>query len=110
MTELSAGGKNTSVRERRVGSVTAGLTLIVFGLLFLLHMFVDNISYRMILQLWPVILISLGIEILISQVQKGRAYVYDKGAVVIMIFMMVFAMIMAFFGAALELERFWCYL
>lgn len=54
-------------RSRRVGSVTAGLGMIVFGVLFLLHSLFGIMSYQMIFSLWPMILIGLGIELLWSR-------------------------------------------
>lgn len=79
----------------RVGTVTAGLSLIVFGVLFLLHFFVKSITYTLIFHLWPLILICLGIEILLSKFTKDTRFVYDKGAVVVMIAMLFLAVGMA---------------
>lgn len=104
MTEQTACTKEKPLRVHRVGTITAGLMLIVFGILFLLHMFLEHITYMMILRLWPIILISLGIEILVSQVQKNKTLIYDRGAVFIMICMITFSMAMAFVGAVFELE------
>lgn len=107
MMEQTVYEKGTPARVHRVGTITAGLVLIIFGILFLLHMFLDTITYTMILGLWPVILISLGIEILVSQVQKNKTLVYDRGAVFVMICMMTFSMAMAFVSAVFELQCFW---
>lgn len=107
MMEQTAGEKGKMVRVHRVGTITAGLMLIVFGMLFLLHMFLDHITYMMILRLWPIILISLGLEILIAQVQKNKTLVYDRGAVFIMICMITFSMAMALISTVLEQQCFW---
>ena len=50
---------------KRVGSVTLGLTLVVFGVLFLLSAFIRSLNYLEIIKFWPVIFISLGIEMLV---------------------------------------------
>lgn len=79
----------------RVGTITCGTTLIVTGILFLVHIIVPIVSYLFIFQLWPCILIMLGIEILIGNYKKDVSFVYDTGSVVIMILLLLFAMGMA---------------
>lgn len=84
------------LKDRRVGTLTAGVLLIVFGMMFLLQLFVSAITLRLILSLWPVILIFLGVEILLSYFlnpEKGMRY--DAGAILIMIMLSLFAMCMA---------------
>lgn len=55
---------------KRVGSVTFGLTLVVFGVLFLLSAFIRSLNYLEIIKFWPVIFISLGIEMLVHAFSK----------------------------------------
>ena len=105
--EMDTRQKNEPMRVHRVGTVTAGLMLVVFGALFLVHMFVRDISYQFILQLWPLVLICLGVELLISQTQKQWKLIYDKGALFVMILMVTFSMGMAFVNMMLEYE--WLY-
>lgn len=62
---------------RRIGSVTLGGSLVVFGILFLMHTFWDGLSYGLILR------------------QSETKWVYDKGAIVMMILLGLFAMMMA---------------
>ena len=100
--EMDTRQKNEPMRVHRVGTVTAGLMLVVFGVLFLVHMFVRDISYQFILQLWPLVLICLGVELLISQTQKQWKLIYDKGALFVMILMVTFSMGMAFVNMMLE--------
>ncbi len=83
-----------TVRTHRVGSVTAGLMLIAFGVMFMLHLFSNIISYEMIFKLWPIILVGLGIEVLISNYAQDKL-IYDKAAIALMIVMAFFAMGMA---------------
>ena len=80
---------------RRIGSVTLGGGLMVFGILFLVHTFWDGLSYGLILRFWPLLLISLGAETLLSLRQSETKWVYDKGAIVMMILLGLFAMMMA---------------
>lgn len=85
-------------RTRRVGSVTFGLTLILFGVLFLVNMILPTLHYEVIFRLWPVVFIFLGIEILVenhrSNTEKCR-FVYDFPAIVMLALMLLFAMLMA---------------
>lgn len=85
-------------RTRRVGSVTFGLTLILFGVLFLVNMILPTLHYEMIFRLWPVVFIFLGVEILVenhrSNTQKCR-FIYDFPAIIMLALMLLFAMMMA---------------
>lgn len=85
-------------RTRRVGSVTFGLTLILFGVLFLVNMLLPMLHYEVIFRLWPVVFIFLGIEILVenhrSNTEKCR-FVYDFPAIIMLALMLLFAMLMA---------------
>lgn len=85
-----------NARVHRVGAITSGLSMIFFGTLFILQLFFNMISYEIILKLWPFILLGLGCEILISGILCEK-FVYDKGAVFLMILVTLFAMCM---GAA----------
>ena len=46
------------MRQRRVGAITLGSVLILYGALFLLHIFIDGISYCMIFRMWPVVFLA----------------------------------------------------
>lgn len=90
-------------RCRRVGTITAGITLVFFGVLFLLRFFYQFMDYTWILSLWPIILILLGLEIILSYVfQKGEKLQYDGGAIAIIILMAVFSMAMAMMEFAVQ--------
>ena len=56
------------MRERRIGTITMGVCLVVFGVLFLVHIFGGFLNYELIFHLWPLILIGLGMEILFTPV------------------------------------------
>lgn len=83
------------VRVHRVGTFTAGIMLVVCGILFMLHQFLPDISYELIFRLWPCILIALGTELLIADRSKNVKYIYDAGAIMLMILLSIFAMCMA---------------
>ncbi len=84
----------TTYRSHRVGSVTAGLTMIGFGVMFLLHLVFDLVEYQVMFSLWPVMLILLGLELLLSNF-SSKKIVYDKAAIFLLILMTFFAMGMA---------------
>lgn len=81
-------------RVHRVGSITAGISLISFGIIFLLRIFTDALSYQTVFKFWPAIIIGIGVEIL-AAIAKRTEIKYDKGAVWLMAIMMVFATGMA---------------
>ena len=81
------------MRSRRVGSITCGIVLIVFGILFILHMLMPVITYTFIFRFWPLILIFLGVEILLSNIKKTEtAMKYDIGAILLIIILAIFSM------------------
>lgn len=85
---------NNVVRIHRVGSITAGASMIVWGILFALYEINILKDLIFVLRLWPLILIGLGIEILWFSKGKQEC-IYDKGAIFIMILMSCFSMLMA---------------
>lgn len=92
-----------SIRIRRVGTLTFGCMLLLFGVLFLIHIFVSGLNYRIIFRCWPCILIFLGIEVLAGNHKASKMagegqevqFIYDKAAIVLMICITFFAMAMA---------------
>lgn len=80
-------------RGRRVGTLTAGIVLIIFGVLFLIRLVSPNINYLFIVSFWPVILIILGIEIIVAYIiNKEEKMKYDTGAIWMVILLSFFAM------------------
>lgn len=99
-----------AVKTRRVGSVTFGLTLIVFGVLFLVHTALPSLNYEMIFRCWPVVFVLLGIEILVENRKSNAAeykFVYDFPAILMLLLLLFFAMIMAVVDCAVQYERMW---
>lgn len=83
---------------RRVGSVTFGLMLILYGSLFLIHVVAPALHYETIFHLWPVVFILLGIEILVENRRsntKECKFIYDFPAIIMLGGMLLFAMVMA---------------
>ena len=92
------------MKTHRVGTITFGSMLILFGSLFLVHMFVPALSYCVIFHLWPCVFILLGIEVLLSNFKlKNVAFTYDKTSIFLMLLLAFFAIAMAF----VETEMYW---
>ncbi len=87
-----------AARVRRIGSVTLGFTLVCYGILFLVHIFMPQLHYELIFRCWPVIFILLGIEVLVENHRcknKEQRFVYDFPAVLMLGITLLFAMVMA---------------
>jgi hypothetical protein len=83
-------------KGRRVGTLTAGIVLVIFGTMFLLNMMFPNINYYLIVSLWPIILVLLGIEIIVGYIINNEEKMkYDAGAIILVILLSVFSMGMA---------------
>lgn len=83
-------------KGRRVGTLTAGIVLIIFGLLFIFRTIFPQLETSLILSLWPAILIVLGLEVLASYlIGKEEQIRYDGGAIVLIIVLAFFALTMA---------------
>lgn len=93
------------IKTHRIGTITFGILLMLFGGLFLAHIFVPALNYRIIFRLWPFIFIFLGLEVLIGNYKAARMeteqdgsavnFIYDKAAILLMICLVFFAMVMA---------------
>ena len=60
------------VKERRVGTFTFGAVLVICGVLMLVSMFFPNLDMTLALQLSPLILVSLGVEVLLASRREGK--------------------------------------
>lgn len=84
------------IKNRRIGTLTAGISMVVFGVLFLLRLAIPAITIHLIVSLWPIVLIFLGSEIIIAYVcNKEGQMKYDAGSVIIIIVLGMFSISMA---------------
>jgi uncharacterized membrane protein HdeD (DUF308 family) len=82
----------------RVGTLTLGVCLIIFGLLFIIKLFIPEISYRLLVSLWPVILVILGAEVIAAYIlQKEDRLRYDGPALFLIFMLTCFSIAMACF-------------
>ena len=58
-------------RERRVGTFTFGAVLVICGALMLVSMFFPSLDLTLALQLSPLILVCLGVEVLLAPAGKS---------------------------------------
>ncbi len=72
-----------------VGTVTLGISLIVSGIVCLLRVFIPKIPVSSVLRLWPLMMIMLGVEILLSCTGKKK-FVIDKVSVVMLVLLVLF--------------------
>lgn len=99
------GGRPKYCQVRRVGSLTFGVALICYGILFLVHIFVPVLGYNTIFRCWPVVFILLGTEILVENYKcKSQEWkmVYDFAAILMLCAMLLFAMVMAVLDYAMS--------
>lgn len=81
------------IKGRRVGTLTAGIVLVVFGIMFLLRLVITNMNILLIASLWPLILVSVGIEIIVAYIiNKEEKMQYDFSAIILVIILAFFAM------------------
>ena len=96
--------KSNTVRTHRVGAFTSGFCMIGFGILLLLHNILDIMTYEQVLGLWPIILIGMGVELLLSNLFKSKI-VYDKAAIVLLFVMAFLVMILAGADVCMDLSK-----
>ncbi len=85
----------------RVGSVTAGASMVMFGVLLFIHTVFGTLDYEKIFSFWPLMLIGMGIELLLSNFSKKKI-VYDKAAVFLLIIMTIFVITIAIIDVCLQ--------
>ena len=83
-------------KSRKIGVLTLGVSLVIFGVLFLLHTFIPAIDYTLIFSVWPVALILVGAEMIIAHViNKEEKLKYDGVSIFLVIAMSFFSLVMA---------------
>lgn len=82
------------MKTRRIGTLTCGCLLVIFGILFMVHMFVPALTYTFIFRLWPLILVAIGVEMIIANLHKTEDMniKYDVGALILVFILALFAM------------------
>lgn len=82
--------------SRKIGTFTLGISLVLFGAIFLLKLFFNTITYAFIFRFWPLILVILGLEVLVSYFKnESEKMNYDAISLVLICLITVFTMGMA---------------
>ncbi len=93
-------------RTHKVGTLTLGITLVVSGIFFLLHLVFPTLTYFTILKAWPIIFIFLGIEILFQSIKLSNdeedKLTYDKTAIFLTALVILFAMCIGSISTVME--------
>lgn len=84
-------------KERRVGTFTFGAVLVICGVLMLVSMFFPEVDMTLALKLSPLILVSLGVEVLLASRREGKLR-YDWVGMVLCFVLVTAALV--FFGVA----------
>ena len=79
------------MKERRVGTFTFGISLILFGVLFLIKTIFKSFNYAFIFHMWPIMLIMLGGEIIYYTLRfNDKHFKYDIGGMFMIVFLPLF--------------------
>lgn len=82
------------MQSRRVGTLTLGILLIVLGIIYILMTFFNLPLWKNLIDFWPLILISLGIEVLVLNniaLKNNIPLRYDFISFILIIVMFFFA-------------------
>ena len=71
-------------KEKRVGTYTFGVMLIIIGISVLIMTFTKFDFFRYLLMLWPIVLIGLGIEILYLNSKSNIKVKIDFVSIILM--------------------------
>ena len=90
---------NSNLRERKIGTITLGMSLLSVGIVF---MFVNFDSYeqlKFLFSFWPAILVALGAEVLISTGLNIKSS-FSVSSIIILVVLLGFAFFMAYMEIA----------
>lgn len=69
--------KEQKMAPKKIGRTTFGLALIIFGITIIVQMVLRKDVFQYVMQLWPLVLVSLGIEVLYYNTKKHVEVKYD---------------------------------
>lgn len=78
------------MRTHRIGTISLGCTLILFGCLYLVNIFLPGLPYLTAARLWPLVFLFLGGEILYG-VRHSDTFYYDGGSIVLLALLVLFS-------------------
>lgn len=83
------------MRIKRVGTITLGLSLIMTGLLSVFSLVTNFVDIFTVMKFAPIILVSLGIEILISNFVTGEEKLRIDGWAIFVSFILISATLLS---------------
>lgn len=97
------------MKTRRVGTFTAGIALILFGVMLAISAFVQSMDFSIIFKLWPFVILSFGVEVLVfAFLNKEDKFRYDGASIFLLVFVVLSSMGMAVVERVLQLaEQYW---
>ncbi len=93
---------NSSARPKKTGTITLGLSLIAIGAAFMFIDFDSPNQLMILFSLWPLVLIALGSEVLISG-KMHPEQTFSAASIILLIVLLGFAFFMAY------MELMFCY-
>ncbi len=79
--------QTNNVINKRIGTFTFGLTLILFGIIVIIQTFAPFDLLRYVLMLWPIVFISIGAETLYYLFKKNIQIKYDLLGIILTLFL-----------------------
>lgn len=97
------------MKTRRVGTFTTGIALVLFGVMLGISAFVQSIDLSIIFKLWPFVVLSFGVEVLVfAFLNKEDKFRYDGASIFLLVFVVLSSMGMAIVERILQLvEMHW---
>jgi predicted membrane protein len=88
--------KEEKLKNKRVGSITFGIMLIVFGITFFIQSVFKIDVAKYVSMFWPIIFILLGIEILYYNTKSDIIVKYDIKGTIFLFIIICFGMMIGF--------------
>ncbi|MDR1733375.1 MAG: DUF5668 domain-containing protein [Oscillospiraceae bacterium] len=88
------------LNKNRIGILTLGVCLIIYGIVFLMHAFIPAWNYADAIRFWPIVLIMLGLEVLANAIFRKKEddavpLKLDGLSVILLVVVLVFAFALA---------------
>ncbi len=95
------------MQVRRVGTFTTGIALIAFGILLGISAFVKTFDLTIIFKLWPFVVLSFGVEVLVfAFTNREEKFRYDGASIFLLVFVVLSSMGMAVVERVLQMVQY----
>lgn len=94
------------MKLRRVGTFTTGIALVLFGVVLGISGFVQTFDITIVFKLWPFVVLSFGVEVLIfAFTNKEDKFRYDGASIFLLVFVVLSSMGMAVVERILQIAE-----